>query len=40
MNAFELVKRYADTKLRFFPVEENNPLSVVHGLWREAVVET
>jgi hypothetical protein len=40
INALELVKRYTDTKLRFFPVEENIPLSVVRGLWREAVVET
>src|SRR3984893_12076560 len=40
INALELVKRYADTRLRFFPVEENIPLSVVRGLWREAVVET
>jgi TnpA family transposase len=40
ISALELVKRYADTRLRFFPVEENIPLSVVRGLWREAVVET
>jgi hypothetical protein len=40
INTLELVKRYTDTKLRFFPVEENIPLSVVRGLWREAVVET
>lgn len=41
IRALELVKRYADTKLRFFPVEENVPLeAVVRGLWRQAVVET
>jgi hypothetical protein len=41
IRALELVKRYADTKLRIFPIEERVPLeSVVRGLWREAVVET
>jgi len=39
--ALELVKRYAGTKLRIFPIEETVPLEgVVRGLWREAVVET
>jgi hypothetical protein len=41
IRALELVKRYAATKLRFLPIEENVPLeAVVRGLWREAVVET
>jgi len=40
MQALELVKRFADTKLRTFPAEEKVPLDgVVRGLWRDAVVE-
>jgi hypothetical protein len=40
MQALELVKRLADTKLRTFPAEEKVPLDgVVRGLWRDAVVE-
>jgi hypothetical protein len=40
MQALELVKRFADTKLRTFPAEEEVPLDgVVRGLWRDAVVE-
>jgi TnpA family transposase len=40
IQALELVKRYAGTKLRTFPAEEEVPLdSVARGLWREAVVE-
>jgi TnpA family transposase len=40
MQALELVKRFADTKLRAFPVDEDVPLDgVVRGLWRDAVVE-
>ena len=40
MQALELVKRFADTKLRTFPLEEEVPLEgVVRGLWRDAVVE-
>jgi hypothetical protein len=40
MQALELVKRFADTKLRTFPEEEKVPLDgVVRGLWRDAVVE-
>jgi TnpA family transposase len=40
MLALELVKRFADTKVRNFPVEEEVPLNgVVRGLWRDAVVE-
>jgi hypothetical protein len=36
----ELVKRFADTKLRCFPVDDDVPLEgVVRGLWRDAVVE-
>jgi TnpA family transposase len=40
MQALELVKRFADTKVRAFPIEEQVPLDgVVRGLWRDAVVE-
>lgn len=39
ITALELVKRYANTKLQYFPPEENIPLDgVVRGLWRDAVV--
>ncbi|MEO8127781.1 MAG: Tn3 family transposase [Bryobacteraceae bacterium] len=40
IQALDLVKRYADTKVYTFPVEEEVPLDgVVRGLWREAVIE-
>ncbi len=40
MDALDLVKRFADTKVHTFPAEENVPLDGVgRGLWREAVVE-
>lgn len=40
IRALDLVKRYAGTKGRTFPVEEEVPLDgVVRGLWREAVTE-
>jgi TnpA family transposase len=40
IQALSLVKRYADTKVHTFPVEEEVPLDgVVRGLWREAVIE-
>ncbi len=40
MQALELVNRFADTKLRTFPIGEEVPLDgVVRGLWRDAVVE-
>jgi hypothetical protein len=40
INALDLVKRYAETKVHTFPVEEEVPLDgVVRGLWREAVIE-
>lgn len=39
ITVLELVKRYADTKLQYFPPEEAIPLDeVVRGLWRDAVV--
>lgn len=40
MEALDLVKRFAESKVRTFPPEEAVPLDgVVRGLWREAVVE-
>jgi hypothetical protein len=36
--ALKLIKRYAGTKLRSFPSDENVPLDFVPPLWREAVV--
>ena len=40
IQALDLVKRHAGTKMRTFPVEEEVPLDrVVRGLWREAVIE-
>ena len=40
MQALELVRRFADTKVRTFPADEEVPLDgVVRGLWRDAVVE-
>jgi len=40
MDALDLVKRFADTKVHTFPADENVPLDgVVRGLWREAVME-
>ncbi|WP_031432523.1 Tn3 family transposase [Methylomarinum vadi] len=40
MDALELVKRFADTKVHTFPADEHVPLDgVVRGLWREAVME-
>ena len=34
------MKRYADTKVHTFPVDEEVPLDgVVRGLWRDAVME-
>jgi TnpA family transposase len=40
IQALELVKRFADTKVRTFPVDEEVPLEgVARGLWRDAMVE-
>lgn len=40
IRALELLRRYADSKLRVFPAEEAVPLAgVVSGLWRDAVIE-
>jgi TnpA family transposase len=40
IQALDLLKRYAGTKLHTFPAEENVPIDgVARGLWREAVVE-
>ena len=40
LDAIELLKRYADTKLQTFPSEEVVPIDdIVRGLWRDAVVE-
>ena len=40
IRALGLLKRYAGTKVRIFPIGEEVPLDgVVSGLWREAVIE-
>ena len=40
IRALDLIKRYAGSKVRTFPAEEEVPLDgVVRGLWREAVIE-
>ena len=40
IQALDLLKRYADSKLQTFPAEEDVPIDgIVRGLWREAVVE-
>lgn len=40
MQALDLVKRFADTKVHTFPPDEDVPLDgVVRGLWRDAVME-
>ena len=40
IQALDLLKRYADTKLHTFPAEEDVPLDgVARGLWRDAIVE-
>jgi TnpA family transposase len=40
LEALELLKRHADSKLQTFPFEEVVPIDdIVRGLWREAVVE-
>jgi hypothetical protein len=41
IEALELLRRFADSKTRHFPVEENVPLDgIVSGLWRDVIVET
>ena len=40
MDALDLVKRYANTKVHTFPVDEHVPLNgVVSGMWLDAVME-
>ena len=40
MQALDLVKRFADTKVHTFPPDADVPLDgVVHGLWHDAVME-
>jgi len=40
IRALDLVRRYADTKLRVYPADEDVPMEgVVSPLWREAVVD-
>jgi TnpA family transposase len=40
IQALDLLKKYADTKLHTFPADEDVPIDgVARGLWREAVVE-
>jgi len=41
IQALDLVKRFADSKLQFLPTDEDAPLDgVVSGMWRDAVIET
>lgn len=41
IQALDLLKRYADTRLHNYPAAEDVPIDgVARGLWREAVVET
>jgi TnpA family transposase len=39
IRALEIIKRYADSRARYFPTEENVPLDFVPPLWRDDVVE-
>jgi hypothetical protein len=39
IEALEVIKRYAGTKLRNFPADENVPLDFVPPLWRDAIIE-
>jgi TnpA family transposase len=40
IQALELLKRYADSRVHNYPVDEDVPIDgVARGLWREAVVE-
>jgi len=40
IQALDLIRRYADTRLRAYPVEEDVPLDgIVRPLWRDAVVD-
>jgi len=39
IRALEIIKRYSDSKLRYFPSEEEIPLDFVPPLWRDDVVE-
>jgi hypothetical protein len=40
IRALDLIRRHAGSKLRTFPTNEDVPLEgVVHGLWREAILE-
>src|SRR3954465_14484773 len=40
IRAFDLIRRYAETRVRAYPVEEDVPLDgIVRPLWRDAVVD-
>jgi len=39
IQGLETVKRFADTKLRYYPSDEQIPLDFVPPLWRDEVVE-
>jgi len=40
IQALDLIRRYAETRLRHYPVEEDVPLDgIVRPLWRDAVVD-
>jgi hypothetical protein len=40
IRALEIIKRYADSKARYFPSDEEIPLDFLPPLWRDDVVET
>jgi hypothetical protein len=39
IQALEIIKKYARTKVRHFPIEEDIPLDFLPPLWREAAVD-
>ncbi len=39
IEAIEIIKRYSETKLRYFPSEQNVPLDFLPSLWRETVID-
>jgi hypothetical protein len=39
IQALEIIKKYARTKVQHFPIEEDIPLDFLPPLWREAAVD-